>query len=125
MPENPTKSEKVKRHFSSAMTVSKAELTNIFQKIKVHVLPFLPVKIVFEILSEIYIRTATICNRNGVTICRVCLEKVVSSPALPNKVVNQEINNSLLLEMCGDDSKESVLVLILNCAGGNGFPHIV
>ena len=55
MPENPTKSEKVKRHFSSAMTVSKAELTNIFQKIKVHVLPFLPVKIVFEILSEIYV----------------------------------------------------------------------
>ena len=38
---------------------------------------------------------------------------VVSSLALPNKVVNQEINNSLLLEMCGDDSKESVL-LILN-----------
>ena len=33
---------------------------------------------------------------------------------LPKKVVNQEINNSLILEMCGDDSKESAVLLILN-----------
>ena len=96
MPENPTESEKVKRHFSSAMTVSKAELTNIFQKIKVHVkyLFFQSKQSLKSFQRYMYV---LLLYATEIELLRVCLEKVVSSPALPYKVVNQEINN--LLEM--------------------------